>query len=468
MPKSRAEEILEASLKEAEETIKAQQEVIEQLKAGPWVHGTVAERRAASLMVAVPGQGMVEVPLKSQKAAFEAGDVVRVNGNLALTEAVEGLAFGPIASVTEVGAAHGPLQTLEVSVSGNKLTVFAGKLIGCLEEGDDVLLDPAGAVVRQKVARAKPRFALDGGTGIAWHDIIGLDAAKRTLRDAIEFPVKHGDTLRRWHRKPMKGIALDGPPGCGKTMLAKAAATAIAELYDAAAAASGFIYVKGPEILNKWVGESESTIRGLFTAARKHKARHGYPSVLFIDEADAVLRKRGTGRSSDMESTIVPMFLAEMDGLEESAALVLLATNRIDVLDPAILREGRIDRKLMIGRPDEQTAGLMFVHYMKALPMEADVDMREVALTAAHAIFVGDNYPLGDKRQLRDEISGAMIAGIVERATDMAIGREVESGAATGLSWRDMEMATAMVWQEHVSAHGPQRQSAWRSTQQEA
>lgn len=459
---TRSEERLQEALEEAQATIREQQETIEQLQAGPWLHASVVERRKDSLIVGMPGAGVVEIPIKGAKLPYKVGDTVRVSGQGALTEPTLGISFGDIATVVECKPLCGELQQVEVSVSaggGNRL-VFAGPLAGKLTEGDTVVLDPLGVMVKQKATSAKPKFAFDGATGIGWDDIIGLAGPKRTLREAIEGPKLHADIYARWGRKPLKGIALEGPPGNGKTLLAKAAATATRELYDGKAAASGFIYVKGPELLVKWVGESEATIRALFAAARKHKAAYGYPAILFIDEADAILRKRGSGRSSDMESTIVPMFLAEMDGLEESSALVLLATNRLDVLDPAVLREGRIDRKLTIGRPDEPTTREMLHYYIKKMPIGEHPHL-DLAAGGAKVIF-SDKCPIGEGRFLCDEVSGAMVAGIAERAADFAMSREMDDKTAPqGLTWRDMELAIAAVWQEHINVRESAKAGAW-------
>jgi proteasome-associated ATPase len=215
-------------------------------------------------------------------------------------------------------------------------------------------------------------------------------------------------------------------------LLAKAAAGSISKLHGKQAADTGYIYVKGPEVLSKWVGESESTIRGLFLLARNHKAKHGYPAILFVDECESLLSKRGTGLSSDVNNTIVPAFLAELDGLVDSGAMVILATNRPDKLDPAVVREGRIDRRIRVARPDQSDAAQVFAIYLKRVPSCPNPE--EVAEHASKHLFseatglvrlttsTGETFPF----HLGHLASGAMIEGIVDRATSLVLHEAIE------------------------------------------
>src|SRR5208283_4208865 len=175
-------------------------------------------------------------------------------------------------------------------------------------------------------------------------------------KEAIELPFTHKDIFAHYNKKPPKGLLLYGPPGCGKTLVGKATTNSLANIFGAKAISSGFIYVKGPEILNMYVGESGRRIREIFQRGRKHFDKYKFPAVIFIDEAEAVLSERGTSRSSDVDKTIVPMFLSEMDGLDENHAIVMLATNRPKMLDPAVVREGRVDRHIKVSRPTVETA----------------------------------------------------------------------------------------------------------------
>lgn len=293
-------------------------------------------------------------------------------------------------------------------------------------------------------------------TGVTWNDIGGLDDAKAQLQEAIVLPFQHPDLYKHYNKKAIKGIMLYGPPGNGKTMLGKAAATELQNLHGTDNA-SGFLYVKGPEILSKWVGMAELNIRNLFAAAKQFKKDTGQPAVVFIDEADAILGKRGSGVSSDMEKTIVPMFLAEMDGLEETSALVILATNRPDTLDPAVVREGRIDRKINVGRPDAETAAKVLAVHLMNVPMAQSTTRKDIAEFAAKEVF-NERFGLYEMEtktkesvvmHLSDLASGAMLAGVVDQATTRAMMRDLENDTRTGISREDVAEAIQLIYEQN-------------------
>ena len=307
-----------------------------------------------------------------------------------------------------------------------------------VEAGDRVLLGgdgPLDAIVIENLGKKEKRFEFNDEVNIGWDDIGGLTEAKLAMREAIEYPILHAKLYKAMGKRPIKGVLLEGPPGCGKTMLGKAAATAIARLHGAAAAATGYIYIKGPEVLSKWVGEAESTIRSLFTMAREHHKRHNYPAIIFVDECEALLSRRGSGISSDMEKTIVPSFLAEMDGLGDSGALVLLATNRPERLDPAIVRDGRVDRRVRVTRPKRADAISIFSIYLTRVPSLAN-SVKDMSNFAATELYSPDltlaTIDIGDDKDpmefcLGHAVSGAMIAGIVDRATSVALHAAIAS-----------------------------------------
>lgn len=201
-------------------------------------------------------------------------------------------------------------------------------------------MDPSGLVVVRDLGKDTQRFSLNQPSTVTWDDIGGLVDAKQQMLEAVELPWKHPDLYAHYGKKPLRGVLLYGPPGCGKTMLGAAAASSLARTHGKDQIESGYLYVKGPEILDPFVGVTEATIRELFERGRAHEKAHGYPATLFIDEADAILGKRGGNgpNSSIIDHTVVAQFLSEMDGLDKNGTIVILATNRADILDPAVTR----------------------------------------------------------------------------------------------------------------------------------
>ena len=350
-------------------------------------------------------------------------------------------------------------NTIEIEYQGSTKAVH--KSNGKIETGDRVILDPTASVILKNLGKEEDRFSFNTETNISWDDIGGLHEAKRDMIEAIELPFRHPEIYSFYNKKPIKGVLLHGCPGCGKTMLGKAAATALAKIHNGHSVSSGFIYIKGPEILDRYVGSAETAIRQIFQRSRKHKEEHGYPAVIFIDEADAIMGKRGMGISSDIERTIVPMFLAEMDGLEDSGAVILLATNRPDILDPAIVRDGRIDRKIKVGRPDIDSTRDIFRLYFKNVPFFDGHSLDDMAEMSTEELFIG-NYDLynihlnGDRRgqvikfSLRNLCSGAMITGIVDQATSIAMRHGLENDTMQGVSKENVVEAISCVYRQNI------------------
>jgi len=338
----------------------------------------------------------------------------------------------------------------EIEYEGGMRVVFNGKDPEGLEKGDRVVLDASGSLIVRNLGKEEERFRFEASSNISWGDIGGLEEAKRTMVEAIELPHQNKDIFAYYHKKPTKGVLLYGPPGCGKTMLGKAAASSLSKIYGGKSG-SGFLYVKGPEILNKYVGESEATVRSLFERARQHKHETGFPAVVFIDEAEAILSKRGSGISSDIDKTIVPMFLAEMDGLDDSGALVILATNRPDILDPAVVRDGRVDRKVRVTRPTPVSTEEIFRINLKGIP--AKISCEELAAYGSAELFKPTRvlYDIETKSRgvipltLAHVLSGGMIANIVDQATTLAIRRDMADKKKGGVKKKDILDSVAMV-----------------------
>jgi proteasome-associated ATPase len=325
-----------------------------------------------------------------------------------------------------------------------------------LRGGDSLLLEPRSGYVYERIPKAEvEELILEEVPDITYAEIGGLSGQIEQIRDAIELPYLHADLFREHHLRPPKGVLLYGPPGCGKTLIAKAVANSLAKKVAARTAEqeregkSFFLNIKGPELLNKYVGETERHIRLVFQRARE-KASEGMPVIVFFDEMDSIFRTRGSGVSSDVENTIVPQLLSEIDGVEGLENVIVIgASNREDMIDPAILRPGRLDVKIKIERPDAEAARDIFSKYiLAALPLHPD-DLAEHGGSPAATVeamiqravermyseteenrFLEVTYANGDKEVLyfKDFNSGAMIENIVDRAKKMAIKEFLETG----------------------------------------
>ncbi|MBI5097555.1 MAG: proteasome ATPase [Nitrospirae bacterium] len=368
------------------------------------------------------------------------GEVVRLKDRIAKDRAVVSL-HGDEERVAEIAE---PLHGIKLSV------------------GDVLLFDHRSGLLLEKLPKSEvEEVVLEEVPDVSYSDIGGLKKPIETIMDAIELPFVYPDLFKEYRLRPPKGVLLYGPPGCGKTLIAKAVANSIAKRLESKKGEdvrSYFLHVKGPELLNKYVGESERQIREVFSKA-KEKAEEGMPVVVFFDEMDALFRTRGTGISSDVESTIVPQFLSEIDGVESLRNVIVIgASNRQDLIDPAILRPGRLDIKIRIDRPDKEAAKDIFGKYLvKDLPFhksELDLDGmdpqkaadRLINITVEHMYsleeenkFLEVTYANGEKETLyfKDFASGAMIEGIVARGKKYAIKRMITTGEG-GIKGEDL------------------------------
>ncbi|GIJ00272.1 proteasome-associated ATPase [Sediminihabitans luteus] len=381
-------------------------------------------------------------------ATLRPGQEVKLNEAMTVVAAGGYERTGEIVTVKEV---LDPERVLVVGRSDDERVVrLAGSLAAGVRVGDSLTVDTRNGFVFEVVPKSEVEdLLLEEVPDIDYSDIGGLGPQIEQIRDAVELPFSHPDLFREHGLRPPKGILLYGPPGCGKTLIAKAVANSLAHTVArargedvSAGARSFFLNVKGPELLNKYVGETERHIRLIFARARE-KASQGTPVVVFFDEMESLFRTRGTGLSSDVETTIVPQLLSEIDGVERlDNVIVIGASNREDMIDPAILRPGRLDVKIKIERPDAEGAKEIFAKYLtQDLPIHAE-DLTEHGESRPEAVagmiravvermyseadenkFLEVTYASGDKEVLyfKDFNSGAMIQNVVDRAKKSAI-----------------------------------------------
>lgn len=389
---------------------------------------------------------------------------------------------GPVLKLAEV-LPDGRLRFEQEMGRQSLILQRSGDLIGVeLKAGDELRIDPGHRIAIEKLEDRKAKsHVLDEVPTVTWDQIGGQQEAIGAIRKAIEYPLLHADTFERFHFTQPKGFLLYGPPGCGKTLIGQAAAASLSKLVSESSPAGGagassvpitggaFLHIKGPEILNMWLGESERMVRDLFAKARARR-REGALPFIFIDEAESVLGTRRAMRSFNISNTLVPMFCSEMDGIESLRdVVIILATNRPDLIDPAVLRPGRIDRKIKVSRPNREAATEILKVYLRAdLPLDpACLAERGGDQAKAHEALVTDVmeaiFARTDANRLlsvrlrngqskvlyrSDLVSGAILSSIVQRAKEKAIDRTIQSGAPAGLLASDLLEAVAAEFRE--------------------
>jgi len=442
-------ERLVATLKEARDQIIALKEEIDRLAQPPAGFGIFLNANEDGTVDVFTGGRKLRVTVSPNVDLDKVrhGQEVMLNEALNVVEAMGWEQVGEVVMLKEV-LADGERALVIGHTDDERIARIAEPLRDApLRAGDSLLFESRSGYIYERIPKSEvEELILEEVPDIDYQSIGGLAAQIEQIRDAIELPYLHPDLFREHQLRPPKGVLLYGPPGCGKTLIAKAVANSLAKkVAEATGQGEGksyFLNIKGPELLNKYVGETERHIRLVFQRARE-KASEGTPVIVFFDEMDSLFRTRGSGVSSDVENTIVPQLLSEIDGVEGLENVIVIgASNREDMIDPAILRPGRLDVKIKIERPDAEAARDIFSKYVTVeLPLHAD-DLAEnggARDDTVHAMiqrtvermyseieenrFLEVTYANGDKEVLyfRDFNSGAMIQNIVDRAKKMAI-----------------------------------------------
>jgi proteasome-associated ATPase len=471
-------EKLSATLREAREHIAALREEVEKLTMPPSAYGTyLGTNDDGTVDIFTAGRKMrVALHPEIELDDLKRGQEVVLNESLNVVLARGADIAGEVVTFKEL-LEDGKRALIVGRADEERVCELSDELITAdvrLRAGDHVLMEGRSGLLLEKLPRPEvEELVLEEVPDVSYDDVGGLDDQIEMIKDAIELPYLYGDLFLEHELQPPKGILLYGPPGCGKTLIAKAVANSlakrVAEKTGNAGAKSYFLNIKGPELLNKYVGETERQIRLIFQRARE-KSEEGNPVIVFFDEMDSLFRTRGTGISSDIESTIVPQLLAEIDGVESLKNVIVIgASNREDLIDPAILRPGRLDVKIKIERPDEDSAKQIFGQYLTtALPIagselkaangEADGAVKRMIDAAVDDMYAtGDlnkflevTYQNGDKETLyfKDFSSGAMIENIVRRAKKLSIKRTI-AGGDRGICTDDLLDSIKQEFREH-------------------
>ncbi|MFZ9209412.1 MAG: proteasome ATPase [Ilumatobacteraceae bacterium] len=469
-------EKLSYTLRESREHIAPLRDEVEKLTQPPSGYGVIVGKNDDSTVdILTSGRKMrVTVHPEIDFDGLERGAEVVLNESFNVVKVRSPEAIGEVVHLKEV-LEDGVRAVVTGRGDDERVCELADSIRGTLLRSGDLLrMDPKSNLLLERLSQPEvEHLLLEEVPDISYADIGGLDSQIEQIADAVELPFLYGDLFAEHQLPAPKGILLYGPPGCGKTLIAKAVANSLAKKVSLAnggeKAKSYFINIKGPELLNKYVGETERQIRLVFQRARE-KSEEGWPVIVFFDEMDSMFRTRGTGISSDMESTIVPQLLAEIDGVEGLRNVIVIgATNREDLIDPAILRPGRLDVKIRIERPDEKAARQIFARYLtNELPISSttieqyggstEVAISEMIEATVSEMYRQDEenrflevtYQNGDRDVMyfKDFSSGAMIENIVRRAKKLAIKRLI-AGGERGINLEDLKLSIRQEFKEH-------------------
>jgi proteasome-associated ATPase len=475
----------QAAAEQRELEFKKVSEVVAKLTAPANRIGTLLDVPAAGLARIVVGgaEYYTNVDPRVSDADLRIGTQILVNEAYAVIRTLGYDRNGPILKLAET-LPDGRLRFEQDMGRQSLILQRSTDLIGVeLKAGDHIRIDPSLRIALEKLADQKSgRHVLDEAPTVTWAQIGGQDEAITAIRKAIEYPLLHAGTFERFKFSQPKGFLLYGPPGCGKTLIGQAAAGSLAKrLSDSSqgqapdkgdrppVTSGAFLHVKGPEILNMWLGESERMVRDLFEQARARRKEGALPFI-FIDEAESILGTRRAMRSFNISNTLVPMFCSEMDGIESLRdVVIILASNRPDLIDPAVLRPGRIDRKIKVSRPNKAAAAEILKVYLTAdLPLDPKLiqDRGGEPVQAVGSLvedIIESIFRRIDETRLLsirlrngqstvlyrgDLVSGAILASIVQRAKEKAIDRTVQLGQPAGLLEEDLRLAVSEEFRE--------------------
>jgi proteasome-associated ATPase len=427
----------ERLLNKAREKLEEQQELLKRLTASAYHLGVVVAVFKDRVVVDT-GNQLFELNKVESSLDVKVGQPVDIHPTTGqIVKTSEYVAFGATGKVTAIDG-----DLIQINTPYGLITT-RDSMVGGVNVGDKVVLNSTNHVIMHKLPETS-QYIFKTQSVLNWDDIGAQDDAKKELISALETPFEHEALYKFFNKQRIKGCLLWGRPGNGKTLLGRAAAGSLARIHGKDATESGFIYIKGPEILDKYVGETEQRISEAFDFGIAHFKKHGYPAVLFLDEADAILVRRGMRTTSGMEQTIVPMFNARMDGIEDSGVFVILATNRADILDPAIVRPGRIDRKIHVAPPTKENAPSIFEIHMRNVPVAKGMSKEQLIAATVDSLY-SDKFPLYYIETKKNErlvfglgnlASGALIAGVVERASAIAIARVITQHVADGADYK--------------------------------
>lgn len=460
-----------------------QQREAEYKKISEVVAKLTAPANRIGTLLDLPGEGLARIVVGGAEyyanvdprvaaADLKIGAQILVNEAYAVIKTLGYDLNGPVLKLTEA-LPDGRLRFEQEMGRQSLILQRSSDLVGVeLKAGDELRIDPGHRIAIEKLEDRKAKtHVLDEVPTVSWEQIGGQQDAISAIRKAIEYPLLHAETFQQFKFTQPKGFLLYGPPGCGKTLIGQAAAASLSKLVSESMAAGGktetlpaitggaFLHIKGPEILNMWLGESERMVRDLFAKARARR-REGALPFIFIDEAESILGTRRASRSFNISSTLVPMFCSEMDGIESLRdVVIILASNRPDLIDPAVLRPGRIDRKIKVSRPNRESAAeILKVYLTNELPLDQALvagqggDQAKAVASLVEGV-IEQIYKRTDENRLLsirlrsgqnkvlyrgDLVSGAILSSIVQRAKEKAIDRMIQSGQSAGLIAKDL------------------------------